>query len=263
VASPRTLQLRVGCAEPGALRAGAPVPSRDLTESEILENLEHFTIGRDTPRTRPCSRLALSGVSGMELAPRILHRARELGIEQIVLHGRCPSLERGVDAVALRVGAVEAIEASPAAPWIAVVPLDSLGVAALGELVPRLVVAAPRNIVLAWPLPGHGQSLPPLREAILRAREALESLVAAGVPTSIRGLPPCVDGSSDGRTANRFYVDADHQLDEALLFVPDVVQYLKPDSCRSCARSTVCDGVPRDWLEHGVVGPLEPISVRH
>ncbi|MEZ4319059.1 MAG: hypothetical protein R3F61_16205 [Myxococcota bacterium] len=260
VASPQTLQIRVGSRDSGALRAGAPVPSRDLTSEEVRANIAHFTTGRDGPRTRPCRRLALSGVSGVSLDREVLAYARGCGVEHIVLHGRSPVLEPLVDAVAVRVSEPGHVGAPPLVPWTAIVPLTEARLGGLDVLIAALVEARPERVVLAWPFPGPGVVLPELSRAVSAARRGLETLADAGVPAALRGLPPCLDGSDEGRTGNRFYVDADHQGADALLFVPDLVQFLKPDSCRACARSTVCDGVPAEWLELGVVGPLEPIE---
>jgi hypothetical protein len=43
-------------------------------------------------------------------------------------------------------------------------------------------------------------------------------------------------------------VDADHQLDEALLFYPDVVAFTKTDVCRFCSADSTCDGFFATYL---------------
>lgn len=260
VASPRTLQIRVGADEPGALRAGAPAPSRDLTDDEIRANIERFTTARDTPRTRPCNRLVLSGLSGRVPHPEVVSFARSHGVERVVLHGRAPALEGHVDAVAVRCRDAGEASGPDHTPWTAIVPLTFDTIAGLDALVAALCVRRPTRVVLSWPFPADEVRLAPLDSAVASARRALEALDTAGLPAVLRGLPPCLDGSDEGRTDNRFYVDADHQLDRALLWVPDVVQYRKPDSCRVCRKSPVCDGVVAAWLDRGVVGPLEPIA---
>ncbi len=263
VSAPVTLQIRVAADDPGALRAGVATPSRDMTPDEVLAAIRHFTTGRSGPRTRPCTRLAISGAVG--LPPGVLTEARALGITHIVLHGRAPGIESEVDTLVVRVRhASDLPETVPGPSWVAVLQLSQSTVDALDGLTDALLALPPRSrpdrVVLAWPFPGHdGDALPHVPTAAARARGVRERLDAAGLVAMLRGLPPCLDGSTDGRTRNRFYVDADHQGDDARLWVPDVVQYLKPDSCRVCRMSARCDGVPAPWLQSGILGPLEPI----
>ena len=95
---------------------------------------------------------------------------------------------------------------------------------------------------------------------------ALRAAGALDRGARVAGLPPCVDREASvasleasRRTTNRFYVDAEHQLDRALSFFPDLVRFAKPDSCRFCRADSSCDGVAAAWLEAGLAGPLEPL----
>jgi hypothetical protein len=264
VSAPVTLQVRVGAEEPGALRAGVRRPSRDMTVEEVRAAIEAFTTGRRGPRTRPCTDLVLSGAAS--LPADVVAFARQSGFRRVTLHGRAEALEPLVDRVALRVDRAAHVPIRPPVPvpWVAVVQLSRSGVATLGSIVEAIgrldAGSRPERAVLAWPLPGHdGDALPDVPDASIEAHRAIEALGAHGVSAILRGLPPCLDGSIEGRTRNRFYVDADHPSDRARLWVPDVVQYLKPDSCRVCRLSTRCDGVAAPWLERGILGPLEPI----
>ena len=58
-------------------------------------------------------------------------------------------------------------------------------------------------------------------------------LTQAGVQVDLKGLPSCYLGelaALNRRSANRWYVDADHQLDQALMFFPDVVSFHKDEA---------------------------------
>ena len=92
---------------------------------------------------------------------------------------------------------------------------------------------------------------------------AVARLREEGIPCGVKGLPICrLDGDVDAawRSGNRWYVDAAHQCDAALLFFPGVVRFSKGDSCRFCSADGRCDGVPEPWLERGLAGPLIPIE---
>lgn len=265
VGTPRTVQIRIGTEDAGALRAGVPRPSRALTDDEIVEQIRWFTSGRRGPRTVPCTELVLSGARGARHGlGRVVRQARELGIDRVVLHGDGPpDLLATVDAVAVRCeGPADVPRSPPHKVWTAHLPLVRQALPDLPTTIERLIALDPQRVVLSWPFPGPGVEVIPVQEALSVARSARDG-APRGAPVVIRGLPACLEPSASTptstRTRNRFYVDADHQGADALLFVPDVVQFLKPDSCRACACSPRCDGVPRAWLEAGVMGVLEPV----
>ena len=95
VERPVMVQIRVQRAFPGRIRAGAPVPTRSMTQRELLANLHFFTVDMAGPRSRPCTKLVLSGVGVANRAetPELLDQARNWGIENVVLHLGSEDLE--------------------------------------------------------------------------------------------------------------------------------------------------------------------------
>jgi hypothetical protein len=274
---PTVLQVRVTEGFPSRLRAGAPQPSRGLSVAELRRNLAHFTAGMDGPRTRPVNGLVLSGaLSGREeeLA-EVVRASREQGIARVTLHldVGADSMASGplgatADAVAVRVvtlpAASELASLVVAARWhvTAVVELTHEVLAELPALLAAVAEARPARAVLTWPL--LGRRPPSAPEVVAALAGAVGPLQAAGVPTGVKGLPPCalarqgVDVPA-WRSGNRWYVDADHQLGDALMFFPDVVRFAKADVCRFCGVADRCDGVPAAWLEAGLAGVLDPL----
>lgn len=276
VATPETVQIRVTRQLPGRLVAGAPEPARGLEDAEVQENLRHFTLGLQGPRTRPCTGLVLSGVA---LASRpglaeVLRQGRRWGLQRVTLHlgrGQRDALRRSplrqqVDDLAFVVRGDEDLAdvaaLCRAGPRLtAVVPLDAPTLPWLDRLAATLARLAPARVVLTWPLQGD----PPPHAARVAAAlpAAVRVLEEAGVQVGIKGLPLCALGPLarlGWRTGNRWYVDEAHQLERALLFLPDVIRFAKEDDCRFCAAADRCDGTPARWLVHGVSGPLRPIS---
>lgn len=274
VATPTTLQVRVTLDHPGRVAAGAPRPPRTLADDEVLANVEHFTVLRRGPRTAPCTGLVLAGVDlhGRPGLAGVVDRARAWGVTRVTLHlsrGErralaASPLARRVDAVALVVRDAHDLADVAALPRVtAVVLLDEPGLHRLGSLAAGLAGARPDRVVFTWPL--HGSRPPPHARRVAEAlRSAFAPLDAAGVPAGVKGLPLCVLGAEARprlwRSANRYYVDAAHQRDRALLFFPDVVRFEKGDVCRFCVASQACDGAPAAWMERGLTGPLEPVE---
>ena len=76
---------------------------------------------------------------------------------------------------------------------------------------------------------------------------------------SISGIPPCLSKKANlKQTSNRWYVDADHQKEKALLFFPNLLRYYKADSCRFCKLNTQCDGFFRQYLSQDIL--LRPLT---
>lgn len=275
VPSPERLQLRVTRRFPGRVRAGAPEPARSLTPEEVIENLRWFTEGKRGPRTRPVRGLVLSGVAlaqRHDLADAIA-QGRTWGIERVTLHlapGGASELIAGplagrVDAVAVTVRSDQgladlaalrdqAVEVTP------VVVLDAIGLEMLDRRVEQLIAMRPSRVVLTWPMVGDAP--PHATQAGSSAMRAVGALRDAGISCGVKGLPICrLGGDTEAawRSGNRWYVDAAHQLDAALLFFPGVVRFAKADRCRFCAADGRCDGVPEPWLEQGLAGVLEPL----
>ncbi|TNE89520.1 MAG: hypothetical protein EP330_10950 [Deltaproteobacteria bacterium] len=272
VATPTTVQIRVTQQFPGRVAAGAPVPQRSLSPEELHANVRHFTVGMRGPRTRPCTALVLSGVALASRAelPQILAEARGWGVDWITVHAgpdEVPSAAAmGADAVAVRLPDVDAasrLAPSDTVAVTAVIPLVRAVLDAPEAVAEAVIRAKPRRVVLTWPFPGGAAGVPPAAtEAAAAVHAMLPVLDASGLATGVKGLPACVLGGAERlwRSQNRWYVDAEHQLADALLFFPDVVRFAKEDACRHCAVEAVCDGAPERWLRHGLVGPLDPMD---
>lgn len=276
VPEPRAVQVRVAPAFTGRIRAGAPTPARSMSPDEVAANLRWFGRDRAGPRTAPCTAAVLSGVDDPEALVDVVRGARGEGIERVtwhLSHGRVePGLAEVVDTV-VRVarGPWDLDEVDFGALGTAlhvVVPLEGGVLAGLDRLAQWLVDRGPDRVVFQWPFPGADGLPPPASEAAAAVRMAVALLDSAQVPVGVKGLPPCVlaPGPVVGRwserawrSANRFYVDADHQLDQALVFFPDVVRLTKVEACRFCRASDRCEGVVEDWLRQGLVGVLRPL----
>ncbi len=280
VSAPDTLQIRVEKGFEGRVVAGAPAPSRALSDDEVRENVRRFTVARVGPRARAVQTLVLSGLDVDRRAglAAVLEESRSWGIVRVVMHVgrgqrealRGSPLLRHVSAVAATVtddadlADVAALARLPGVQVSAVVVLDEAALGRLSHLIAGLVAMAPTRVVLQWPLPNGGTAVPPHAERVaVSLLDAVERLEAARIAVTVKGLPACLLGplaTRATRTANRWYVDADHQGDRALLFQPDVVRFLHPDECRFCQRADTCDGVPEAWWRAGVVGRLRAIT---
>ena len=275
VSAPETVQLRIAPAFAGRVPLGAPVASRALTPAEVDANVDHF---RDPgPRHRAVRRVVLSGLPeawlAAEVAARVAHMA-EQGVERAVLHlhpahaGRVRpgGLVLPTD-VAVAVRSVGDVARLP--PGLRVtVPLTASVVGDLAAIVEALPRIEPAGVTLLWPYPSGAVEPPPGVASIVGALTALGSALRE-LPWGIKGLPLCTLLPLSARlglrervwqSANRFYVDADHQQGEALLLRPDLVRLTKVDSCRFCKVERQCEGVAAEWLEAGLTGGLHPIE---
>lgn len=251
VSSPSAVQIRMGARFPGRLAARAPDPSRRMTDAEVLDTLRHFTDGLRGPRTRPCTRLVLSGLDADRLAhlPAILQAARRQGFDHVVLHGGTTPIPDGldVDVVVLRAGTTA--PTGIARTWV--VELGQ-GTLAAVEAEAEALLADGERVVLTWPWSDDARAAAPHE-----VRAMVERLPRGTGTLHLRGLPACLVGDlSPRRAANRWYVDADHQGAAALLFFPDVLRFAKRDSCRFCSFDERCDGVAYHWLERLAPGML-------
>lgn len=273
VAVPEVVQIRVAVRFPARLRAGAPEPTRELSDDEVRDNVRFFT-GDRGPRARACTALVLAGVdpaAGRDLAG-ILDEARGRGVTRVTWHagaGDLAALAGGaladrVDAVAATVRTVPDAAALAGARWpvTAVVPLEAAVLPGLDALAAALGQARPERVVFTWPFP-PADAPPPADVVTPALRAPVAALAAAGVRVGVKGLPPCRLGDLHARawrSGNRWYVDADHQRDRALLFFPDVVRFAHGDDCRFCRLVADCDGAPEPWLRAGIVGRLVPVD---
>lgn len=285
VPTPTTVQIRVQRSYPGRIRAGAPVPTRSMSPEEVRDNVRHFTAGFCTPRTRPCTGLVLSGVGVANRAdtPEVIALARREGITRVVLHAGVEDLRdldvrRYADRLDLLVvpvqpggslaAAARAIKAA-CAEGIPVATSTVLSANALDSLqaaARMLATARPRYLTFTYPFPINGadaSEAPPPARAVAALCGALDILDAAELNATIKGLPACFlgrDAHRLRRTGNRWYVDADHQRDQALLFFPDVVSFHKDEVCRFCTADPRCDGFFAAYLRRPGFPQLEPVD---
>lgn len=287
VARPTTVQIRVQRSYPGRIRAGAPVPTRGMSREEILDNLRFFTVGKRTPRTTPCDTLVLSGVgvAGRPDALEIIAAGRADGLNRVILHagvedlaGLDPGRFTGeVDVLVVPVQPGGDLVAAARAISVAVASgltvhantvLSANALPGLGSAARLLASARPHLLTFTYPFPingGDAADVPTPPRAVAALREALVVLDGAGLPTVIKGLAACYlgpDAARLRRTANRWYVDADHQKDRALMFFPDVVSFHKDEVCRFCQADRVCDGFFAAYLRRPGFPPLRPIDER-
>ena len=275
VAEPTTLQIRVATNFPGRISAGAPQPSRALSLDEALDNIQYFAVERVGPRVPACPSVVLSGIEDEEGWPKLFSQARALGVKKLTWHQgdrqRISPLNDLVDVLVrvLRHPDQWRPSLETRGPDILVVPLEKEVLQVLGAIVDALVRRNARQVVFQWPFPSSANIPPPAPVAARAIRGAVLTLEGAGMRVRVRGLPPCVLSTTSMagkwmgracRTSNRWYVDADHQRDQALSFFPEVVRFAKPDSCRFCAASHRCDGVVEEWLSLGLTGPLTPLG---
>lgn len=287
VERPTRVQIRVQRAYPGRVRAGAPVPTRSMSPSEIRENLRFFTEGLSGPRSKPCRVLVLSGVgvAARSDTPELLGLARGLGLEHVTLHAGVEDLD-GLDVArfagltdtvvvpvqpgpggAVRLGAQALRRCREAG--VDVVANAVLSQNALSALLPaaRAIAAAqPRSATFTYPFPISGDrasAAPPVPAVVAALGPAVRELERCGVRVGIKGLPACYLGEMSrlcARSANRWYVDADHQKEDAILFFPGVVRFHKEDACRFCRADGACDGFFASYLRRPTSPPLSPIE---
>lgn len=254
-----------------------------MPTAEVLANLVWFA--DPGTRGRRCESLVLSGV-GVAARPdlgEICAEARARGYARITLHAGVEDLDaigpRGlpVDQLVLPLQPSEAgaTLASGARLLLAcrdrgvsVVANTVLAPAVLPMLaaVARVVVAAGvSGYTLTFPFPVDGapaSTVAPAPRVVAALARVVPSLRDAGVAVAIKGLPVCYLGdlgASARRSANRWYVDADHQRDRALLFFPDVVAFHKEDICRFCPADPRCDGFFSTYLRRPGFRPLVPV----
>jgi hypothetical protein len=288
VERPVMVQIRVQRAYPGRIRAGAPVATRSMTQDEVLANLRFFTVDMAGPRSRPCTKLVLSGVGvgSRKETPVLLAQARIWGIKNVVLHVGTEDLE-DFDPTRFE-GLVEAVvvpvQPGPAGAAllsagrviracrrssIQVVANTVLSPLALHDLQTAASAiassgASRASLSYPFPIPGNtSKDVAPIAATVEALQGAVSKLERAGLSISIKGLPGCYLGDLAKyihRSANRWYVDADHQMDDAVLFFPRVVSFTKQESCRFCSLDASCDGFFATYLRRPGFPALEPIQ---
>jgi hypothetical protein len=286
VANPTTVQIRVQRSYPGRIRAGAPVPTRSMSPEELTENINFFTTGMIGPRSTPCTGLVLSGVAVARRADTAdaIRLARNQGVKNVVLHLGGEDLStikidhfKGlVDTLVVPVQP-ESVALADVIRVIREAKAAQLSVAAntvlTANALPGLTRAArsigrasPQSMTYTYPFPINGNeatNAPAPPRVMSALRPALSELDRAGIRARVKGLPACHlghDAHRLGKTSNRYYVDADHQCAEAMMFFPDVVRFFKGDACRFCALDGECDGFFATYLRRPGFPSLEPID---
>ncbi|MEQ1501454.1 MAG: hypothetical protein ABMB14_04445 [Myxococcota bacterium] len=280
VAVPEVLQVRLEPVFAGRVAAGAPKPPRALRADELSANVRWFA--EPGPRGRPIAGLVLSGMPAgiagelrdaldptLDPIGAVLEQARAASVRRVTVHVDAAGAAAAANHLgALVDGWVIAVRSPDEAAVIPVgaqviVPLDADRIDRLAEAAAAVARTSPSRITFTWPFPGGGTPAP-----LPAVRPALAAAIAAvgGIPWGLKGLPACVVAGIPGvadrvaRSGNRWYVDADHQLDRALLFFPEVARFAKREGCRFCALDDRCDGVAEEWLRQGLVPALIPVQ---
>jgi len=255
-----------------------------MPTDEVEANLRHFTTAGT--RSAACTSLVLSGVgvAGREDLHALCASARSRGVQRITLHAGVEDLERivpnalpvdvlvlplqpGESGATLAAGARALANAREAGIAVAanasLTPENVRSLAAIGRVA---VAGRASSITFTFPFPvdgAHASDVVPAPRAVAALREVVPAVARAGIQVTIKGLPACYLGelaAHTSRTANRWYVDADHQLDRALLFFPDVVAFHKDEACRFCPSNEACDGFFANYLRRPGFPPLRPVG---
>ena len=267
VNAPTTVQIRLAKNYEQRVPAGAPHPSRRLLLTEIKENLHYFRHTLDTPITTPCSSITLSGLQeeDEESIAKIAFEIQKIGFHYSRAHvdtksaHLLPSLSfahhislsihHEMDQTKYNIpnNLLSKIQ------WTIV--LNTSTISSLHKIIDTLTSQHPFPITLLYPFP--------LNENIIRTAPSIEKLqktlqtIKSSIP--IVGIPQCLSMRTHSkRTSNRWYVDADHQKEQALLFFPDLLRYYKSEACRFCSATLECDGFFAQYLnEKNILSPLE------
>lgn len=286
VSTPSWVQIRIQRSYPGRIRAGAPTPTRSMSTGEIERNLRYFTEDMRGTRSTPCIGLVLSGVgvTTRDDVPNAIDLGRSLGIDTVVLHaggedvftmdpkrftGRVDRMvlpvqpESGqLTSIARTMRDVKAAGIKLSANTV----LTSNALPLLQPMARSLAKAGPDSLTFTYPFPITGNestSAPSPLRVVTALRSVLAELDRAGIRVQIKGLPACHLGSEGHRlakTQNRYYVDADHQEGDALMFFPDVVRFHKSEGCRHCEVDKDCDGFFATYLRRPGFPRLKPID---
>lgn len=259
------------------------MPTRSMPTEDVERNLRFFTGGG--PRVTPIDALVLSGVGAASRPDlsRLCDTARALGVRRITLHAGVEDLDAlrvealPVDLVVLPLQPAEAYATLAAGARVLEACRDrGLAAATNTVLTPAalpLLAAAARaatvgrvqshGFTFPFPVDGQAEDVPPAPRAVAALRPVVAALEATGARVWIKGLPACYLGDLARlvhRSANRWYVDADHQEGKALMFFPDVVTFYKEEACRFCALDGRCDGFFATFLRRPGFPPLAPIE---
>lgn len=260
---PQTLQIRISKRYDQRIKANAPEPTRRMSLAEIQDNLQYFRHKLDTPRTKPCSSITLSGLQeeSMESIEALKVVLGLFDFSYIRAHLDTQSIHLAshlefVDHISITLH--DSIILPPHADLYAKVQysiaLSSQNLVVLSEMIASLQAIYAFPITLMYPFP--------LRTDIIHNAPSIQDVQKAvqhidpNIP--IVGIPKCLSlRSLSKKTSNRWYIDADHQKDQALLFFPDLLRYYKSDECRFCSMATKCNGFFSQYLNQSTqLSPL-------
>lgn len=269
VGYPKAVQIRLTKNYPSRIAGKAPQPSRELSPSELLNNIEYFTTGLKTPRTRPCNRLILSGIQEHQRSSieQVIFSLVKYEMAQLVLHIPPNELkffieiENTTQSDLKYVCSIKTlndlIKTAPLASTETTlsIMLNTEVLSNWDTCIEQLRMSSLDTVVFHYPYPGANEK-PEYDLSLLISKLELVKKAFENSPLKIfcKGLPICYLHPLDfsyQQTQNRWYVDADHQKEEALLFLPDVIQYHKADSCRFCSFDSKCDGFFLSHLKTG------------
>lgn len=276
VATPKTVQIRLSTLNHRSLNVGLKVPERHLTIEEFETNLQYFQQGLDTPRSIPCTSLTLSG---LPLKPEpyfdvleqrssfhftTLHLGSEVSWETLKPH------QSLFDRLVLSVGPfIDKLDLRSIPKWArdkvhCIVSLTGNAMALEQWLEQFLPWVFAHQIPVTFSHPFPLSPVKPLSpSSIVALFQWLSPLLkdhssSKNATIQVKGIPPCLIPSLhkhstnvhiSSKTSNRWYVDADHQCDNALLFFPALLQFHKDDQCRFCTLNTQCDGFFLTYLK--------------
>ena len=262
VTTPDTIQIRLSKQNPSEIRAGAPTPTRILSPEEFQDNLDYFRFTLDGPRSQACTKLTLSGLQ-RENAAYFEILVQYPHFQWITLHID-PSIINWTELAEyqqcyhrLSIPINDLHQAQSIPQWA----IDKCHIILLLEqglenwIEPIITLANQRSwnpLIFLYPFPllesQHSTTLSP-KQCLDLLEKHCRSLHN---PPIIKGLPHCLLDSSfsvHSKTSNRWYVDASHQREKALLFFPDILSFHKDDQCRFCRFTGSCDGFFTIYLE--------------
>ena len=274
VAYPRAVQIRLNLNHPQRIPGKAPTPTRTMTVDEFDDNLHYFTNGLDGPRSRPCTSLILSGLTEdyVTLIVNRIEHFKSLGFTKLILHldhqyvEPTQNIKSHADFQIKRVCSVKSIENLMALTKQTETDIDLSimlnhnNLSHWEELIAQLRIWKGALVSFHYPYPSQ---TPPSNHTVEHIRASLKQCQkqCPHLRIHVKGLPLCYLAPLKfpfRQTGNRWYVDSDHQKDNALLFLPNVLQFHKVDACRFCPLDGQCDGFFLEHLNRGHYPPLCP-----
>ena len=255
---PQTVQIRIAKRYEQRIKANAPEPSRRMSISEIDENLHYFRHTLNTPRTTPCTSITLSGLQeeSEESILQIKERIEGFEFQYIRAHIDEQSIQlvpylEFVNHISLTIHENVLLPLSPKS-YSKIqysIALSQQNLPVLKEIIEILRSIHPFPITLMYPFPLRADIIhnAPSIHSVQKAVEKIDPTIP------IVGIPKCLSlRSASKKTSNRWYIDADHQKERALLFFPDLLRYYKSDECRFCSMTTDCNGFFSQYLNKDI-----------